>query len=46
MIVVVSGTLMAAAPAHAQQPAPVRTVASVDLDRYLGGRTACQASAA
>lgn len=36
MIVVVSGTLMAAAPAHAQQPAPVRTVASVDLDRYLG----------
>ena len=36
MIVVVSGALMAAAPAHAQQPAEVRTVAAVDLDRYLG----------
>ncbi len=36
MIVVVSGALMAAVPAHAQAPAPVRTVASVDLDRYLG----------
>lgn len=33
---VVSGTLLAAAPAHARQPAPVRTVERVDLDRYLG----------
>jgi apolipoprotein D and lipocalin family protein len=33
---VVSGTLFAAAPAHALQAAPVRTVERVDLDRYLG----------
>jgi apolipoprotein D and lipocalin family protein len=35
-ILVVSGTLLAAAPAQAQSAVPVRTVESVDLDRYAG----------
>jgi apolipoprotein D and lipocalin family protein len=34
--IVVSGALLAASPVHAQELGAVRTVESVDLDRYVG----------